>query len=129
MAWAPDFEQRVDFMLRNGLLVGVEGMTIEDGFVAVYVRAYDSMLPRSNVSRGFRFHVSLGYAQCYSAELLEAVVAHFNARWAGKELVLKISDFRGSAAYIDPLEPLFDEEFHFLHSIGNYGDRPLHISM
>ena len=84
MAWAPDFEQRVDFMIRNGLLAWVEGMTIEDGFVAVHLPAYDSMLPRSNASRGFRLHVSLGYAQCYSTDLLEAVVAHFNTGWLGR---------------------------------------------
>ena len=127
MEWAPDWEHRVDFMLRNGLLVRVEGMVVDD-LVAVYLSAYDAMLPRSNAARGFRLHVSLGYAQCYCAELLEAVAAHFNARWAGRELVLNIIEFRGSAAYIDP-EPLFDEEFRFLHSIGNYGTRPLHISL
>ena len=35
MDWAPDWEHRVDFMLRNGLLVRVEGMVIDD-VVAVY---------------------------------------------------------------------------------------------
>ena len=44
MEWAPDWEHRVDFMLRNGLLVRVEGMAVDD-LVAVYLSAYDAMLP------------------------------------------------------------------------------------
>ena len=34
--WAPDWEHRVDFMLRNGLLVRVEGMAVDD-LVAVCI--------------------------------------------------------------------------------------------
>ena len=55
------------------------------GFVALYLDAWETFLPRSHAERGFPLHLTLGFASDYGEGVAAEVVARINHRWAGRE--------------------------------------------
>ena len=65
MAWAPNWWERREAILRHGLPAVVLGARITDGFVALYFDIDDSLLLRSHEARGLPLHLTLGYTSDY----------------------------------------------------------------
>ena len=138
MAWFADSHERLAWILRNGLPVIIEEARVQaDGFVALYLRADDAVLPRSNVSRGWELHVALGYTSDYPEGTADSFCELISARWAGRFHVLDIEWIgKGGAVMIRAADPIAEDPFvKWLHSHGWYGNglhtepRQLHVSL
>ena len=129
--WRADYMERNAWLQRNGLPVIIEEARVTDGFVAIYVQAEDTYLPRSNVSRGFPLHVTLGFRDDYAEGVAELLVEYINANWANKFYVFDIEWVgHGGAAMIRRTDPMYlDPLIVYLHDTGYYGARQLHVSL
>ena len=90
MAWAPNWWERREAILRHGLPSIVLGARIIDGFVALYFDIDDALLLRSHAARGFPLHLTLGYTSDYGDGVAEAAVQRLNQRYAGQWLMLSM---------------------------------------
>ena len=80
MAWAPNWEERLAWVAQNGLPVVFTEARLEDnGFFALYLRADEALLPRSDVSRGWELRISLGHESDYPEGVAEALREAINA--------------------------------------------------
>ena len=131
MAWFPDWELRKAWVERNGLPVIFTEARVTDGFVALYLEADESILPRSHVSRGFPLHVSLGFSSDYPEGVADVLVGAINAQMANQFYVLDIEWVgHGGAAMIRGTDPFaLDPLIKLLHVNGYYGRRQLHVSL
>ena len=130
--WYADAGDRMRWVERNGLpVLFTEARISADGFVALYLEADEAVLPRSNVSRGFELHVSLGYRQDYPDGMAEVLCEHVNAQWSNRYHVLDIEWVgHGGAAMIHAEDPLRqDLVIQVTHACGYYGARQLHVSL
>ena len=138
MAWAPNWEERLAWVARNGLpIIFTEARVEDSGFFALYLRADEALLPRSDVSRGWELHISLGYESDYPAGVAEVLCEAINAAWAGRFHVLDIEWFgKGGAAMVRGSDPVSqDLVIQVAHRCGHYGNgvhvkpRQLHVSL
>ena len=138
MAWFPNYKERRAWLERNGLPVIIQEARLgPDGFLALYLRADDAVLPRSNVSRGWDLHITLGYASDYPKGVAELVRDHINAVWADRFHVLDIEWVgEGGAAMIRATGPIAENLLiSWAHKLGYYGNgvhvrpRQLHVSL
>ena len=137
MAWAPNWWERREAILRHGLPAMVLGARITDGFVALYFDIDDTLLLRSHEARGFPLHLTLGYTSDYGDGVAEAAVQRLNQRYAGQWPMLSIEWIgAGGSANLAPTDFLAtDEDIRWLHSRGHYGNglhtepRQLHINL
>ena len=130
MAWFPDWELRKAWVERNGLPVIFTEARVTDGFVALYLEADESILPRSHVSRGFNLHVSLGFRNDYEEGVAEMLCEFINAEWSNRYHVLDIEWVGGGAAMIRAHDSIRrDPLITYLHERGYYGARQLHVSL
>ena len=138
MAWAPNWEERLAWVARNGLPVVFTEARVEDnGFFALYLRADEALLPRSDVSRGWELHISLGYESDYPEGVAEVLCEAINAAWADRYHVLDIEWFgKGGAAMVRGSDPVSqDLVIQVAHRCGHYGNgvhvkpRQLHVSL
>jgi 2'-5' RNA ligase len=137
MAWAPNWWERREAILRHGLPAVVLGARITDGFVAIYFDIDEQLLLRSHAARGFSLHLTLGYTSDYGDGVAEATVERLNRRYAGQWIMLNIEWVgTGGSATLSPKDFLAtDEDIRWLHSRGHYGNgrfvepRQLHISL
>ena len=130
--WFPDCEERKAWVERNGLPVIIEEARVTpDGFVAIYMQAEDACLPRSNVSRGFPLHVSLGFRGDYPEGFAAVLCDFINGHWANQFYVFDIEWVgHGGAAMIRGADPLcLDPLIVHLHDNGYYGMRQMHVSL
>ena len=130
--WFADCKERKAWLERHGLPVIIEEARITpDGFVAIYVQAEDTCLPRSNVSRGFPLHVTLGFRGDYVEGVAELLCDFINGHWANKFYVFDIEWVgHGGAAMIRRTDPLYlDPLIVYLHDNGYYGARQMHVSL
>ena len=82
------------WVARNGLpIIFTEARVEGNGFFALYLRADEALLPRSDVSRGWELHISLGYESDYPAGAAEVLCEAINAAWAERYHVLDIEWF------------------------------------
>ena len=135
MAWAPNWEERLAWVARNGLPVIFTEARVEDnGFFALYLRPDEALLPRSDVSR---LHISLGYSCDYPTGVAEVLCEAINAAWADRFHVLDIEWFgKGGAAMVRGSDPVSqDVVIQVAHRCGHYGNgvhvkpRQLHVSL
>ena len=104
---------------------------------ALYLRADEALLPRSDVSRGWELHISLGYESDYPEGVAEVLCEAINAAWADRFHVLDIEWFgKGGAAMVRGSDPVSqDLVIQVAHRCGHYGNgvhvqpRQLHISL
>ena len=90
MAWFPDWELRKAWVERNGLPVVIdEARVTPDGFVALYPRGDEALLSRSDLSRGWELHVSVGHSSDHPAGVAELLCGAINATWADRNHVLQ----------------------------------------
>ena len=139
MAWYGDWELRCQRLLREGLLVLVDGVRIDPitGFVAIYLTANEADLPRSNVERNFHLHITLGYKSDYVTSIVEDAVERLNVRWRGRLVRLDIAWMGGGgSAQLSKNDAFYnDADVWWLHSRGFYGNgrrtrvRRLHVSL
>ena len=138
MAWAPNWEERLAWVAQNGLPVVFAEARVEDnGLFALYLRADEALLPRSDVSRGWELHISLGYESDYPPGVAEALREAINAAWAERYHVLDIEWFgNGGAAMVRGSDPVSqDLVIQVAHRCGHYGNgvrvkpRQLHVSL
>ena len=138
MAWFPNYKERRAWLERNGLPVIIQKARLgPDGFLALYLRADDAVLPRSNVSRGWDLRITLGYSSDYPEGVAELLCEHINAARAGRYYVLDIEWVgEGGAAMIRGSDPIAEDPLiHWLHRNGHYGNgrwvrpRQLHVSL
>ena len=138
MAWFADSRERLAWVLRNGLPVIIEEARVSaDGFLALYLRADDAVLPRSNVSRGWDLHITLGYSSDYPEGVAELLACTINAAWAGHYDVLDIDWVgKGGSVQIRGADPIAEDPLiQWLHRNGHYGNgrwvrpRQLHVSL
>ena len=132
MAWFPDWELRKAWVERNGLpVIFAEARVTADGFVALYLEADESILPRSHVSRGFKLHVSLGFRNDYAESVAEMVCECINAVWSNRYHVLDIEWVGKVGAAMVHLHDLIrrDPLITYLHVVGYYRARQLHVSL
>ena len=138
MAWAPNWEERLAWVAQNGLpVVFTEARVEGNGFFALYLRADEALLPRSNVSRGWGLHISLGYESDYPAGVAGVLREAINAAWAERYHVLDIEWFgKGGAAMVRGSDPVSqDLVIQVAHRCGHYGNgvhvkpRQLHVSL
>ena len=130
--WYADYKERNAWLERHGLPVIIEEARVTpDGFVAIYVQAEDTCLPRSNVSRGFPLHVTLGFRGDYGEGVAELLVNYINGHWANKFYVFDIEWVgHGGAAMIRRTDPMYiDPLIVYLHDNGYYGARQMHVSL
>ena len=123
---------------QNGLpVIFTEVRVQDDGFFALHLRADEALLQRSNVSRGWELHLSLGYSCDYPAGVAEALCGAINAAWADRYHVLDIEWVgKGGAAMVRGSDPVSEDPLiQWAHSCGHYGNgvhvkpRQLHISL
>ena len=138
MAWFADAEQRAELLVQHGLpVVFTEARIDASGFFALYLRADESLLPRSHASRGWELHVSLGYRADYPEGGAEFLRDRINGFWATRYHVLLVEWVgHGCAAMIDQEDPLVqDLLIQVAHALGHYGNgrhtapRQLHVSL
>ena len=132
MAWFADAGDRMRWVKRNGLpVLFTEARISADGFVALSLEADETVLPRSNVSRGFELHVSLGYSSDYPEGTAEIFLNYINAVWSNRFHVLAVEWVgHGGAAMIHAEDPLRqDMVVQVTHACGYYGARQLHVSL
>ena len=131
MAWFPDAELRMELLKKHGLPVVFTEARIDNGFLALYMRVDEAVLPRSNVSRGFELHVSLGYSSDYPEGTAEIFLNYINAVWSNRFHVLAVEWVgHGGAAMIHAEDPLRqDMVVQVTHACGYYGARQLHVSL
>jgi hypothetical protein len=138
MAWFPNWQERREAIMRHGLPIIFEEVRLSpDGFLALYLRADEALLPRSHVSRGFDLHITLGYASDYPKGVAELVRDQINAAWTGRFHVLDIEWVgEGGAAMIHAEDPVAqDPLITWAHKTGYYGNglhtkpRQLHVSL
>ena len=138
MAWFPNYEERRVWLEHNGLPIIIEEARVQgDGFVALYLRADDAVLLRSNASRGWGQRITLGYTSDYPEGVPEMLCEHINAAWAGRFHVLDVEWIgRGGTAQIRGTDPIGkDPLIQWLHRNGHYGNgkwvrpRQLHVSL
>ena len=138
MAWFPNWQERRAWLERSGLPVIIQAARLSpDGFLAIYLHADDGVLPRSNVSRGWDLHITLGYSSDYPEGVAELVRDHINAVWAGHYYVLDIEWVReGGAAMTRATDPIAENLLiSWAHKVGYYGNgvhvrpRQLHVSL
>ena len=138
MAWFHDWQDRVQWVERNGLPVLFTAARVTpDGFMALYLEADEAVLPRSHVSRGFELHISLGFRTDYPDGLADVLCEFINAEWAGRYYVLDIEWVgKGGGAQIRMSDPIQrDPLIKYAHDAGHYGNgrwakpRQLHISL
>ena len=138
MAWFPNWQERREAIMRHGLpIIFEEARLGPDGFLALYLRADEALLPRSHVSRGFDLHITLGYASDYPKGVAELVRDHINAVWADRFHVLDIEWVgEGGAAMIRATDPIAENLLiSWTHKLGYYGNgvhvrpRQLHVSL
>ena len=136
--WFPNSLERKEWIKRNGLPIIIEEARISpDGFLALYLHADDAVLPRSNVSRGWDLHITLGYSSDYPKGVAEQVRDHINAVWANCYYVLDIEWVgEGGAAMIRGTDPIAENMLiSWAHKVGYYGNgvhvrpRQLHVSL
>ena len=137
--WFPEWRHRINMLYVGGLDVDILEARIDPatGFVALYLDAWETFLPRSHAERGFPLHLTLGFASDYGEGVAAQAVARINHRWAGREHELRIAHVgRGGAAALHHDEPLYqDPDIWWLHSRGHYGNgrwvrpRQLHVSL
>ena len=125
MAWAPNWEERLAWVAQNGLpVIFTEARVQDDGFFAFYLRADEALLPRSDVSRGWELHISLGYSCDYPEGVAEAICGAINAVWADRHHVVDIEWVGKRGAVMvrgsDPVSQ--DPLIHAAHSCGHYGN-------
>ena len=108
MAWAPNWEKRLAWVAQNGLPVVFTEARVEDnGFFALYLRADEALLPRSDVSRGWELHISLGYKSDYPEGVAEVLCEAINVAWADRYHVLDIEWFgNGGSAMVRRSDPV-----------------------
>ena len=138
MAWYPNWQERREAIMHHGLPVIFEEARLSpDGFLALYLRADEALLPRSHVSRGFDLHITLGYASDYPKGVAEMVRDNINAVWANSFHVLDIEWVgEGGAAMIRATDPVAENLLiKWAHKTGYYGNglhtnpRQLHVSL
>ena len=138
MAWFPDYKERREAIMRHGLPIIFEEVRLTpDGFLALYQRADEALLPRSHVSRGFDLHITLGYASDYPEGAAELLRDHINAAWSDRFHVLIVEWIgQGGAAMIHAEDPVTqDLLIQVAHACGYYGNglhiepRQLHVSL
>ena len=138
MAWAPNWEERLAWVARNGLPIIIEEARVQgDGFVALYLRADDAVLLRSNLSRGWDLHITLGYTSDYPEGVPDILCEHINAVWAGRFHVLDVEWIgKGGTAQIRGSDPIAEGPLiQWLRRNGHYGNgkwvrpRQLHVSL
>ena len=102
MAWAPNREERLAWVARNGLPVIFTEARVEDnGFFALYLRADEALLPRGDVSRGWELHISLGHKSDDPEGVAEVLCEAISAAWADRYHVLDIEWVgKGGAAMV-----------------------------
>lgn len=135
--WLPDYEARLDGIVRHGLVVVVRRASVINGFVSLELEADDEILPRPGYARPFGLHLTLGYTTDYSTEVLRDAVERLNRRWAGQWVPLRISHYTCGGTIVLAKDDLLynDEDVWWLHSRGWYGNgrnvdpRRLHISL
>ena len=138
MAWFPNWQERREAIMRHGLPIIFEEVRLSpDGFLALYLRADEALLPRSHVSRGFDLHITIGYSSDYPKGVAELVRDHINAVWADRFHVLDIEWVgEGGAAMIRATDPIAENLLNsWAHKVGYYGNglhvrpRQLHVSL
>ena len=110
-------------MAQNSLpVVFTEGRVEDNGFFALYLRADEAILPRSDVSRGWELHIALGYRSDYPTGVAEALCEAINAVWADRFHVLDIEWFgTGGAAMVRGGDPVSqDLGIHVANRCGHY---------
>ena len=138
MAWAPNWEERLAWVAQNGLPIIFTEARIEDsGFFALYLRADDAALPRSNAHRGWDLHITIGYSSDYPDGVAELLAHAINSMWADRYHVLDIEWVgKGGSAQIRGTDPIStDPLISWAHRVGFYGNglrvrpRQLHVSL
>ena len=138
MAWFPNWWERREAIMRHGLPIIFEEVRLSpDGFLGLYLRADEALLPRSHVSRGFDLHITIGYSSDYPKGVAELVRDHINAVWAGRFHVLDVEWVGwGGAAMIRDTDPIAENLLiSWAHKVGYYGNglhtppRQLHVSL
>ena len=138
MAWFPNWQEHREAIMHHGLPIIFEEVRLTpDGFLALYLRADEALLPRSHVSRGFDLHITLGYSSDYPKGVAELVRDHINAVWAGRFHVLDVEWVgKGGAAMIRATDPIVENLLiSWAHKVGYYGNglhtepRQLHVSL
>jgi hypothetical protein len=83
--WAATWRVTRARLETSGLLVTIREASVEaTGFIAIWLEAEESQLPRAHRSRGFELHISLGKLHnFYNKILVYEAVDRINARWAG----------------------------------------------
>ena len=129
--WFPDWEDRRDRILTEGLPVFIVGAVLDEGFLSVHVDVEEDVLIRPHAARGFALHMSIGYAVDWDDGMAEAAVDEINKRWRGWATVLRIAWFgNGGTAFLHAKEPLaLDYNISWLYARGRYWKRGLHISL
>ena len=130
--WLPTWRVTRARLETSGLLVTIREASVEEatGFIAIWLEAEESQLPRTHRSRGFELHISIGKLHnYYSAAIVYEAINRINARWAGRTLRLAIGYMAGTAVLAANDLLACDEDLMWLHDRGCYSDRPIHISL
>ena len=138
MAWFPNWQERREWLERNGLPIIFEEARVQaDGFVAIYLSADDAVLLRSNAHREWDLHITLGYASDYPKGVAELVRDQINAAWSNRFHVLIVEWVGEGAAAMIHAEDLITQDplIAWAHRNGHYGNglhtkpRQLHVSL
>ena len=134
--WHDDYQERLDWIIENGLPVYIRGFRMVGGFLAMWVDIDEGVLPRAHADRRFDLHYSLGklanYNQAgFTEEMVMEMVAELNKRYAGTNRILKIEWCgKGGSVNFHPDEPLIlDPVVQFLFHYGGVDWKGAHISL
>ena len=85
-----------------------------------YLCVDEALLPRSDVSRGWELHISLGYKSDYPPGVAEVLCEAINVAWVDRYHVLDIEWVgKGGAAMVRGSDPFKGPLIHAAHSCGH----------
>jgi hypothetical protein len=134
--WFADWMTRRDRMVRDGLPVYFDRVTVHGDFVAFWVHIQEAHVPRPHIDRGFSLHLSIGFLSTWrerglDMEGVQRYIDELNRRYCGQHRLVKVQRLGcgGAAIFHEDDDIMKDPIFNVLYEFGGYEWKEPHISL